>query len=573
MEKTASSTTSTQGVISQNLTLEQVKKKTKSDKFDVRLGRALGSGAYGTVYSVDLYTRVQEKVAMKVIRREFRGQFEKIDQKDLVEIEIMSQIGNPYINKLIEYYFQEDKSTGQEELVLLQPLAMSDLKQFLINNYPKGRMPEKQAIEFLTQLTIGLKAMHDNKIIHRDLNPTNILVFKNDKKTFFDTQEYILRISDFGCSKILQLDENEAMTRVGKLSYMPSEQNSNKGYNQSVDIYALGLTMFEMITGQLQVVEDILSKSIKTEQYSPEFIDLLYQLCSIASKDRPTVEQILQNPLIQKSQTFLNCQLNGFLVIQCKAQEFIDELELKFPAQILEQRLKKPLKHSIPELGSVLYQMERVQTEFKHQINKWQAQYELAIGNNHKKYFIDKYEAQLQELEKLSDLDQCTFKREVEASGDIFVGFYRDGSKFYGKQYERYKIKEGHLKNGEFDGEVCEYEYNSYYDGKCIDGLYNGYGVMLNRDGSMYCDDWKNGMYHGSGRFHWNDGDIYEGQWINGDQHGKGVYKCANGDTKKGTWKDSQQHGEFIFTYANGRQQKIAYEMDREISRKDIKLP
>eukprot|EP00347_Sterkiella_histriomuscorum_P022804 403337096 len=192
MEKTASSTTSTQGVISQNLTLEQVKKKTKSDKFDVRLGRALGSGAYGTVYSVDLYTRVQEKVAMKVIRREFRGQFEKIDQKDLVEIEIMSQIGNPYINKLIEYYFQEDKSTGQEELVLFQPLAMSDLKQFL-----KRRMPEKQAIEFLTQLTIGLKAMHDNKIIHRDLNPTNILVFKNDKKTFFDTQEYILGIIRF----------------------------------------------------------------------------------------------------------------------------------------------------------------------------------------------------------------------------------------------------------------------------------------------------------------------------------------------------------------------------------------
>eukprot|EP00347_Sterkiella_histriomuscorum_P013512 403364433 len=91
---------------------------------------------------------------MKVVRKECRGVYQQIEQKDLVEIEIMNQISNPYLNKLIDYYFQVNKDSKQEELVLLQPLAMCDLQQFLqsknpyvqcclLENYPDGGMPEK----------------------------------------------------------------------------------------------------------------------------------------------------------------------------------------------------------------------------------------------------------------------------------------------------------------------------------------------------------------------------------------------------------------------------------------------
>eukprot|EP00347_Sterkiella_histriomuscorum_P017808 403347909 len=386
MESTRPSTArlTTQGVISQYLTLDELKKKTKPDKFEFRIERELGSGAFGTVYSIDLYTRVQEKVAMKVVRREFRGKHLEIEQKDLVEIEIMSQISNPYINNLIDYYFQVNKDTGQEELVLLQPLAMYDLQQFLqskkpydqfslIENYPKGRMPEKLAIEFLAQLAIGIKAMHDNKVIHRDLNPRNILVFENDKNTTLNNQQYNLRISDFGCSKILKLDEEIAISRVGKVNYMPPEQNSDTGYNANVDVYALGLTVIQMITGKVIDAGIISSRKLELQCYSPEFIDFLYKLCSLDHEKRPSIDEVIEDPIIQKSQTFLNCLLDGiipmnstkidraidsFKILQKEfetQQQFIDDLQKKFPISVLKKRIKKPLKNTIPEIGKMLH--------------------------------------------------------------------------------------------------------------------------------------------------------------------------------------------------------------------------
>eukprot|EP00347_Sterkiella_histriomuscorum_P022952 403336521 len=607
MESTKPSTakSTAQAVISQNLTIEELKKKTKPKDLDVKIYTALGTGAFGTVYLVDLYKRVKEKVAMKVVRKECRGVYQQIDQKDLVEIEIMNQISNPYLNKLIDYYFQVDKDSQQEELVLLQPLAMCDMQQFLQKNYPDGGMPEKQAIEFLAQLAIGVKAMHDNKVIHRDLNPKNILVFKNENYTSLNNQEYILRISDFGCSRILQINEEEARTRVGKENYMPSEQNSGTGYNANVDVYALGVTVFQMITGKVINAGIISSKKIDLQCYSPEFIDFLYKLCSLDHEKRPSIDEVINDPIIQKSQTFLNCLLDGIIPMnstkieraidgfkllqkEYEAQEqFIDDLQKKFPISALQERIKRPLKNTLPEIGKMFHLMNKVQKQFKDQDDLWQAQYQLAFGNNEQQYLMEKYlnDVNNQNLESLRELKECKFKKEVDENGDIFVGFYKQEcmqgqdtiySKYYGRFYEQNWITEGYLTNGKFNGDTSEngintYGNNYYYDGDYVDGLYNGYGVYIFSSGAMFCGEYKNGNRHGLGTYYYNDGDSYEGQWMNSCYHGEGVFKYTNGDILKGTWKDDKYHGEFIKTYASGKQEKITYDMGKEISREEVK--
>eukprot|EP00347_Sterkiella_histriomuscorum_P008095 403346391 len=546
MDSTRPSTaSSTQGGINQNLTLEQTQEQKKAEEFGCKA------------------RRTQDKVAMKVIRKECRGQHELIDQKDLVEIEIMSQINNPYINTLIDYYFQEDEKTQQEELILLQPLAMSDLKQFLecnkpfiqsclIENYPEGRMPEKQAIEFLAQLAIGIKGMHDNKVIHRDLNPRNILVFKNDKKTALDNQEYILRISDFGCSRILKINEEEAMTRVGKLNYMPREQNSNKGYNSSVDIYSLGLTVFQMITGQVLDAVDILSKNVDTQYYSTEFIDLLYSLCSIDFKDRPSIDKIIENPLIQKSQTFMNCMLNGILPMsKAKINNAIDHLK----------------------------NLQKVRTQFKEKELEWQAQYEMAFGNNDKQYFINKYKSEnnFQNDENSKALGNIlVFKRVIESNGNIFIGLYKDDNKFYGRYYEKDQIREGNLSNGKFQGQVSGFGismhgYTYFFDGEYVDDKRNGQGVVLYSVGAMYSGEHKDGSKSGIGIEYWPNVSVYEGYWRYGQRCGNGVLRLDNGDTEVRTWKQGKQHGEIIKTYANGKQLKKTYDMGQELPNEEIK--
>eukprot|EP00347_Sterkiella_histriomuscorum_P011115 403373702 len=521
----------------------------------VRLGTSIASGAFGTVYSALLTREIKEYIAMKVIKRENRGQIQELDQYNLIEIEIMSQIDNPYINKLIDYYFQVDQKTKQEELVLLSPLAMYDLNKFLENNYPKGRMPESMAIEFLAQLAFGTKAMHDKKVIHRDLNPRNILVFKNEQKSALNNQEFILKISDFGCSKILGIDQSRALTQqVGKINYMAPEQlnNSVQGYNASVDVYGLGLTIFQMISGKVFNAADITSRNFK-DQYSSSFIDLLYKLCSLDYKQRPSVDQLIEHPIVQKSQTFINCLLQGIL----------------------------PMTTSkiISTIGC-LQNLQKVREQPKDQDFEWQKSYEMAFGNNDKQYFINKYlgESNLQNDEKLRILNGCSFKREVDANGDIFIGFYKDDSKFYGRSYERDRIKEGHLSNGKFHGVTSEYVRNFfgdnyYYDGDYVDGIPNGYGVMIFSNGEMYCCEYKNGKKHGLGTCYWNDGNSYEGQWMDWNRHGEGVYKYANGDIEKGTWKDNKQHGEFIKTYASGKQEKIIYKMGKQIPREVIQIP
>eukprot|EP00347_Sterkiella_histriomuscorum_P006560 403352306 len=253
---------------------------------------------------------------MKIIGSQSDYKME-ITQGDLEEIEIMNQIDNPYLNKLIDYYFQFDQEIQSEQLVLLQPLAMSDLKQFLKANYAFGRMPEKQAIEFLAQLAIGLKALHDKSVNHRDLNPNNILVFRNESKTSLDSSEFILKIADFGCSKIFNGVE-EDNCNIGRYNYMSPEQKIKecRGYNPKIDVYALGLTVFEMITGQILSSEEIIQrKAHHVQYYSTGLIDLLYKLCSQDIWRRPSINDVVENPIVQNSQAYQNCLLKGTLTM------------------------------------------------------------------------------------------------------------------------------------------------------------------------------------------------------------------------------------------------------------------
>eukprot|EP00347_Sterkiella_histriomuscorum_P016008 403354852 len=557
-----------------HLTLEEVRRKELPLDMRLRMSKCIGKGAYSTVYQADLFKHLRDKVAMKIIRS-YRSQ--GLDQRDLHEIEIMSQIDNPYVNKLIEYYIQ--KSGDQcEELILLQPLAMQ--------NYDQGGMTEKEAIEFLAQLAIGIKSIHDLNVIHRDFNPNNILVFKNDKKHFLNNQEFILRISDFGVSKILDPSEYFARTNVGKVNYMSPEQNNGSewGYNQKVDVFALGLTIFQMITGKVLNTVEIISRDADVHQYSTEFIDLLYQLCSLNHEDRPSIYQVIEHPIIQRSQTYINCLLDGLLSMNSSSkiekaidkleelqeqfeaeQQFIEDLQDKYPIQALQLRIQKPLQHSILEIGRVQYNMSKVMNEFEEKQEKWQALYEKAFGNNDKQYFIDKY---LKHYVDPTDtlLNECQFKREIEPNGNIFVGFYKENRgqvaleaslKFYGRYYASGQITEGPLSNGKFHGKVCQFGPTCYYEGDFVQGFRKVYGVMLWNHGDMYCGEWKKGTYQGQGTYYMANGKIYEGSWKDNNQHGKGVLKYPNGDTLQGQWNYSTPIGEFIYTHADGQKEKI----------------
>eukprot|EP00347_Sterkiella_histriomuscorum_P007074 403350350 len=83
-------------------------------------------------------------------------------------------------------------------------------------------------------------------------------------------------------------------------------------------------------------------------------------------------------------------------------------------------------------------------------------------------------------------------------------------------------------------------------------------------------------MYYGKrnvlGIFYWDYGNVFEGQWIDHSKNGEGVQKYANGDIIRGAWKNGYIHGEHIIPYVDGKQEKIVFEMGKEISREEIDI-
>jgi len=97
---------------------------------------------------------------------------------------------------------------------------------------------EKIKKDIIIQICLGLKEIHKNKLIHRDLMPDNIFMDYNNK----------IKMGDFGVSKILTTTQTYTRKQVGKHHCFPPEIEKGEKYNNKVDIYALGCIIYELFT-------------------------------------------------------------------------------------------------------------------------------------------------------------------------------------------------------------------------------------------------------------------------------------------------------------------------------------
>ncbi|MDO9086959.1 MAG: serine/threonine-protein kinase [Anaerolineaceae bacterium] len=191
----------------------------------------LGEGGMATVYKA-FDPSLERYVAIKIIRAgnqigsDFLIRFQR-------EARALAKLDHPYILKVLDY--------GEENGVpyLVMPyVAHGTLKQ-----YTRTRLPFEKAIEITIPIAEALSYAHKRKIIHRDIKPANIL--------FGESGEPIL--SDFGIAKMLDAGEQTQLTvtgfGIGTPSYMAPEQ-WNGIADERTDIYALGIVLYELITGR-----------------------------------------------------------------------------------------------------------------------------------------------------------------------------------------------------------------------------------------------------------------------------------------------------------------------------------
>mmetsp|Transcript_112914 Transcript_112914/g.200067 ORF Transcript_112914/g.200067 Transcript_112914/m.200067 type:complete len:669 (-) Transcript_112914:147-2153(-) len=186
------------------------------------------------------------------------------DLIDQVEREIQVQRTLKHENVLRLYKHFED---AESVYLLLEYCAKGELYQLLRTRRGR-RFPEDVAQHYFVQTARGLQYLHSRNIVHRDLKPENLLVNHDD----------VLKIADFGWCAV---SDNMRTTFCGTLDYLAPEMVQGQGHNHTLDLWSLGVLLYEMVVGRppfqstdhSQLISKILSLNIKC----PAFVSLEVQ--------------------------------------------------------------------------------------------------------------------------------------------------------------------------------------------------------------------------------------------------------------------------------------------------------
>jgi eukaryotic-like serine/threonine-protein kinase len=226
---------------------------------DHEIQGVIGEGGMGVVYRAQ-HVVIEKPVAIKVLHDGFARQKEMVEQF-LVEAKAASRIRHPNIIDVTDF------GTTPEGLVFL---VMEYLEGESLEHRIEqvGRIPVFEAINIIKQVARGLGAAHAVGVIHRDLKPANIFLCRREGRrrivrrtedasgTQFvvepETSYDFVKLLDFGVAKLMDLGPSAA-TRAGALCgspyYLSPEQAQEHPATERSDIYSLGATFFEMVTG------------------------------------------------------------------------------------------------------------------------------------------------------------------------------------------------------------------------------------------------------------------------------------------------------------------------------------
>jgi len=212
-----------------------------------KIVRFIGKGGMGEVYEAqDLELRV--RVALKAIRPEISSDPVTIS-RFRHEIQLARKVTHPNVCRIFDLGHHSLSSGVEITFLTMELLEGETLAERLRRQV---RLPTEEALPLVEQMAEALAAAHEARVIHRDFKPSNVILVPSETKTR-------AAVTDFGVARALEPIASEAFSGllttpdqlVGTPPYMAPEQLEGSEATPATDFYALGLVMYEMVTGKL----------------------------------------------------------------------------------------------------------------------------------------------------------------------------------------------------------------------------------------------------------------------------------------------------------------------------------
>jgi len=260
---------------------------------DFQIMSKLGEGAYSTVFKVK--RNVDNKIyALKKVK--LLNLSEKEKENSLNEVRILASVKSNFVVSYKEAFFDEKDNTL---CIVMEFADRGDLFQKIVEHKKSAKFFEESDIwRIFIQLVKGLKALHDLKILHRDMKSANVFLFSNGSA----------KLGDLNVSKVAR--RGLGYTQTGTPYYASPEVWKDQPYDNKSDVWSLGCVLYEMITlrppFRAKDMEGLFNKVCKgqyskiPDRFSDDLFQVVQFLLQVNSSSRPSCEQILNHPVVMK---------------------------------------------------------------------------------------------------------------------------------------------------------------------------------------------------------------------------------------------------------------------------------
>ena len=392
---------------------------------DFIVGKFLGKGAFG---SVCLVTRKADKkiYAMKSIN------IGKLDQNQreasLNEIRILASLNHPNIIGYKEAFYDENSRTLN---IIMEYADDGDINHKIQENLKRRlQFEESQVWEWIIQLLKGLKYLHDNKIMHRDLKCANIFLMKNG----------LVKIGDLNVSKITK--SNMARTQTGTPYYIAPEIWKDKPYDYKCDIWSLGCIIYEICTSRppfrgtslAELGNNILrGYYLPFSGFSNDIKNLIAKMLIVDPNKRASINELLNSEIIKRKINSLgginiiNIQDNSKkanLIKTIKLPRNMKEINLALPKNRYSQK-ESMMENDPYEKTKNIYMetINKLKEEKKEINNKQKNQLEVIVEkpNIIKKNDNNNYNNNIGKLNYLNKYDNNMQLKKEEKNKNIII--------------------------------------------------------------------------------------------------------------------------------------------------------